>query len=263
MIPGIDVSKWQDDNSTPQKMDFTKAKAAGAEFVFIKATERMGIDADFLWNWKNARAAGLLRGAYHFLRWDVSGLMQARFFCSALGDDIGELPLVADFEAPPKYSSSTQISHYPSNALLFQFLEEVETITGEKPMIYTSPGFWNTNGKKKNSSFFDQKWAYYPLWVAHYGVKKPIVPIPWKDWTFWQYSAAGDGPKYGAESKGLDMNWFNGGLMQLYDLAGLGEVQPPEDPPDPPLDVDISMRLSKLESSLGLITSWAKGIGYK
>jgi len=80
MIKGIDVSHWQDDNSTPQQIDFNKAKKAGAEYVFIKASERMSIDGDLVYNWDNAKEAGLLRGAYHFLRWDVSGLQQARFF---------------------------------------------------------------------------------------------------------------------------------------------------------------------------------------
>jgi GH25 family lysozyme M1 (1,4-beta-N-acetylmuramidase) len=50
MIPGIDVSVWQDDNSTSQKMDFNKAKTAGARFVFIKVSERGGVDQDFLDN---------------------------------------------------------------------------------------------------------------------------------------------------------------------------------------------------------------------
>ena len=77
MIPGIDISVWQDDNSTPQHMDMEKAKAAGARFIFIKACERGFIDPDFIYNWQNAKDAGIPRGAYHFLRWDLSGLMQA------------------------------------------------------------------------------------------------------------------------------------------------------------------------------------------
>ena len=82
MIPGIDVSHWQDDKSTPRKIDFSKAKKAGAEFVFIKASERLTADADHAWNWDNAKSAGLLRGTYHFLRWDVPGLrLLAGWFC--------------------------------------------------------------------------------------------------------------------------------------------------------------------------------------
>ena len=261
MIPGIDVSKWQDDNSTPQKMDFSKSVDQGVKFVFIKASDRMGVDGDFLWNWESAKCAGLLRGAYHFLRWDVSGIMQARFFCAALGDDLGELPLVADYEAPPLWKNGKPYL-YPSNALLFQFLEEVQTITGKIPMIYTSLGFWNSHGMKKGSNYFDQKWAYYPLWLAQYTkAEQPTLPKPWKKWLFWQHGVYPVGMQYGAESKSLDLNWFNGDLVDLLALAGVGDVVSPEDPPpaDPLSAVQLSMRLSKLEN----LIPWAKGIGYK
>ena len=81
MIPGIDVSHWQDDKSTPQKMNFSRAAQAGARFVFIKVSERGGVDRDWEYNWKSAADAGLPRGGYHFLRWDLSGILQARIFC--------------------------------------------------------------------------------------------------------------------------------------------------------------------------------------
>src|SRR4030066_1612501 len=98
MIPGIDVSHWQDDKSTPQKMNFVKSQVMGAKFVFIKVSERAGMDEDFFYNWKNAKAAGLFRGGYHFLRWDISELTQASIFCDLLNDDPGELPPICDFE---------------------------------------------------------------------------------------------------------------------------------------------------------------------
>lgn len=241
-VLGIDVSVWQDDNSTAQMMDFEKAKQAGTKFVFIKASERGGVDPDFVNNWKNAKEAGLPRGAYHFLRWDLSGLMQARVFCALLKDDPGELPPVADFEAPAKNGIS------PSNAILAQFLEAVESETGKRPMIYTSPGFWNPNGST------DQKWAYYPLWIAHYtAAQNPIVPKPWTDWTFWQYTDKGDGLKFGAESKGLDMNRYNGDIIDLQKLIGADVIEPPA---VPPVDSDLEFRIGNLEG-------WARGIGYR
>jgi lysozyme len=217
MIPGLDVSHWQNDKSTPQRMNFEKAKAAGAKFVFIKVSERGGMDEDFFYNWKTAKAAGIPRGGYHFLRWDISGLLQARIFCDLLKDDPGELPPVCDFEAPPKDGK------YPSNAMLAQFLEAVETILGKKPMIYTSPGFWNSYGKNKTTGRFDASWSYYPLWIAHYTTASaPQIPEPWKTdnktWSFWQHSAVGDGLKFGAESKGIDLNWFNGDEEDLIFL---------------------------------------------
>ncbi len=59
---GIDVSLWQDNNSTPQMVDFAKAKSAGASFVFIKASQGLYLDPDFVMNWQNAGTAGILRG---------------------------------------------------------------------------------------------------------------------------------------------------------------------------------------------------------
>ena len=238
MIQGIDVSHWQNDKSTPQKMNFAKSVARGAKFAFMKVSERGGIDQDFLDNWKNAKGAGLLRGGYHFLRWDLSGLLQARIFCEILKDDPGELPPVADFEAPIKDGK------YPSNALLEQFLLEVEAILGIRPMIYTSPGFWKSYGRNKDTKQFETKWAVYPLWVAHYmktylpGVSKPDEMYPWKSlgktWTFWQYTATGDGIAYGAESKGIDLNWFNGSLDDLFKFANKATGFPiPGETPDP------------------------------
>jgi len=219
MIPGIDVSHWQDDKSTPQKMNFVKAKAMGAKFVFIKVSERGGMDEDFFINWKNAKDAGIPRGGYHFLRWDLSGLLQARIFCDLLKDDPGELPPVCDFEAPIKDGI------YPSNAILAQFLETVKSILGKKPMIYTSPGFWNSYGKNKTTGKFDASWSYYLLWIANYTTASaPLMPEPWKSanipWLFWQHSNTGDGLKFGAESKAIDLNWFNGNQADLEKLAG-------------------------------------------
>ena len=274
-VPGIDVSHWQNNPSTPQKMDFKKAVTAGARFVLIKVSERGGVDSDFLYHWAAAKEAGLPRGGYHFLRWDLSGLMQARIFCDLLKNDPGELPPVADFEAPAKDGL------YPSNALLAQFLEAVEDALGIRPMIYTSPGFWNSYGKIKNTGRFDPKWAYYPLWIAHYfktythGSTKPQEIEPWKSngktWTFWQWSAVGDGYQYGAESKGIDLNWFNGGEAQFQAyLSSLNSSMPPVQPPAPgapPADgnpaagqIDlINLDIEALKQRLARLEQWAGG----
>ncbi|MCD6577684.1 MAG: glycoside hydrolase family 25 protein [Anaerolineaceae bacterium] len=261
MIQGIDISHWQDDKSTPQKMNFKKAVENGAKFVFIKVSERGGIDRDFEYNWKNAKEAGLLRGGYHFLRWNLDGVVQARLFSELLKDDPGELPPVADFEAPHRGSL------YPSNALLEKFLLEVENKLERRPMIYTSPGFWGTYGRNRVTKRFDQKWIYYPLWVAHYmkhyqeGISKPRDLQPWvglkRKWTFWQYTANGDGLAYGAESKSIDLDLFNGSLEELYDFA-YQPVAPPTSPtPTAPSGkpVDIAGLKKSIEKT---IDSWAK-----
>ena len=238
-------------------MNFEKAKAAGAKFVFIKVSERGGMDEDFFYNWKTAKTAGILRGGYHFLRWDISGLLQARIFCDLLKDDPGELPPVCDFEAPPKDGK------FPSNAMLAQFLEAVESILGKKPMIYTSPGFWNSYGKNKSTGRFDASWSYYPLWIAHYtSASAPIIPEPWKTlalstaegaqkpWSFWQYSATGDGLKFGAESKGIDLNWFNGTQEDLDKLSGIEALPSAGSGCDPSTTVLLDKRVRNIENYL-------------
>jgi lysozyme len=259
MILGIDVSHWQDDKTTAQKIDFSKAVKKGAKFVFIKVSERGALDPDFEYNWKAAKDAGLLRGGYHFLRWDLSGLLQARIFSEIMLDDPGELPPVADFEAP-RFGSL-----YPSNALLLQFLEEVETKLNRKPILYTSPGYWDIHGRNKVTKIFDTKWAYYTLWIAHYfkvyqeGVTKPNELQPWKNagktWTFWQYTQNGDGLAFGAESKSIDLNWFNGSLSELNAFANTGNTTTPTTPTTPvTTPLDITSLKSKVNKA---IEDWA------
>jgi GH25 family lysozyme M1 (1,4-beta-N-acetylmuramidase) len=94
---GIDVSKWQDNNSTAQQMNFTKSVAMGAKFVFIKSSQALWTDEDILYNWKSAKQAGLLRGAYHFLDWVANPKAQAQYAWSIIQNDPGELPPVVDF----------------------------------------------------------------------------------------------------------------------------------------------------------------------
>ena len=63
-IHGIDVSKWQG------TVDWAAVRAAGTQFVFIKATEGGDhVDDRFLENWNGAGAVGIPRGAYHFVYW--------------------------------------------------------------------------------------------------------------------------------------------------------------------------------------------------
>jgi len=210
MILGTDVSIWQNDQSTPQKVDFVKMKAAGASFVFIKASQTLNLDGDMLYNWKAAKDAGMIRGAYHFLTWDTKAESQADYFCSLLHDDPGELPPTCDFE---------WWSTVPSNAskILWAFLQRVEQNMNKVPMIYTAMGFWQPSGSS------DAAWLKYPLWIANYGVTSPAVPKPWgpNGWTFWQYSANGDGPTYGVESSSIDLDYFNGAAADLAKLAGI------------------------------------------
>lgn len=189
MINGMDVSAWQGN------INWTKAAKNGVRFAYIKVSQRLYADKLFHQNWSSARAAGVLRGGYHYLVWDRDPLEQAATFCALLKDDPGELPPMADFEERGGVPAQPTAVEF-----LKQFLNTVEYHLGVKPGIYSSPDFW------KNYGSVDVIWAEYPLWIANYQVNQPIIPAPWVDYTFWQHTNSADGDFYGCASRGVDMN---------------------------------------------------------
>jgi lysozyme len=234
---GIDVSTYQDAPSTPQRIDWKKAKDKGTVFAFIRAGYGKTADDDFAYNWQAAEEAGILRGAYWYITWDVDHIQQAQMLSMAgMG---GELPCAADYE-----SRSFPAGLIPGTMRqkLSAFLKEVQRITQKAPVIYTSPSYWLEFGSP------NVIWAQYPLWIANYNVEKPTVPAPWKKWNFWQFTPKGPGKDFGMESFGLDMDWFNGTEDELMKFCGIQE----EEPDVPP---DIAARFEKLEA-------WAVTQGY-
>ena len=208
-VKGPDISVWDDNNSTPQMVNFTTMRAAGAPFVFIKSSQANWADQDLIYNWANAKAAGMLRGAYHYLTYDVSPIVQADYVFSLLRGDIGELPIVCDFE-----HRSTGLTRAGATSALKTFLERLAILTGRNPMIYTSPSYWQEFGSA------DLYWQKYPLWLAHYTTGEPMIPSPWRAWHFWQFTDRADGIKYGSEAKMIDMNYWYSDLDSLYRFAG-------------------------------------------
>jgi lysozyme len=195
-VQGIDVSHDQQTVSWPAVVQ------AGYVFTFIKATDgETYVDPDFAQNWAGAKAADLLRGAYHFFRAEDSPQAQVDLFWKTVGGN-GELPLVVDVEESMGVSAPTLISN------LTQFLEELQQASGRTPMIYTGPGFWNGLG---TTAF-----GGYPLWVAEYGVSQPTVPKGWASWAFWQHSESGTVP--GIQGA-VDLNVFNGPLPAFQQAA--------------------------------------------
>ncbi len=212
---GVDISHWQ---GYP---DFEKMKKAGASFVYIKASQNLWEDQSFRHNWAGAKAAGLLRGAYHF--YDMrSGSdtpkRQAEYFSNLLADDPGELLPAMDFECPGVAGYPDYPAHDQSDKIVRQFSEKVNQILGVYPILYTNlAGIMHLDPLTELVRSLD-------LWIAWYNLKShhPKYGV-WSDWRIWQYKSTGDGIAFGVESKGLDMNAFNGTVEDLYDYAnGLG-----------------------------------------
>src|ERR1700728_5326112 len=66
-LQGVDVSHYDG------TVNWTQVKAAGISFAFAKATESDNdIDPTFATNWAGMKAAGVVRGAYHFFDPSVS-----------------------------------------------------------------------------------------------------------------------------------------------------------------------------------------------
>ena len=212
---GLDISHWQNDKSTPQVFDPAKAYAAGARFVFIKASEAVYLDQDFVMNWHNCKGV-LPRGAYHFFRWQWNVIEQARFFAGVLAKDPGELPPVIDYESRNGVPDRVQ-----AVARLEQFVIEFERISGRQLMVYTGPSYWREYGSTA------VHWRERPLWIANYGVTYPSVPAPWTSWDFWQYTDKGDGLKFGAESLNIDMNWYSGTFEEMLERFNIMQPEPP------------------------------------
>lgn len=198
---GIDVSWWQG------AMDWQKAKANGASFAYLKASQQVE-DVSFKRNRDGAKAAGILWGAYHYLDWRKSELEQAKLFCDLLRNDPGDLPPMADFEMDPMPPDA--------QGRLWNFLQIVERELGVLPGIYCGYYSWTENGTP------NQGWARYPLWEAWWTKYDWFVrvPKPWKAWTFWQNSEKGDGWAYGAQSKQIDLDFYNGTVEELMSKYG-------------------------------------------
>lgn len=207
MVIGTDISHWEDNPNTPQKIDFQKMKAAGAEFCIFKASQSWWTDLVFRISWNDCKGV-MPRGAYHYLDWSKPGIKQAEYFCDVIKDDPPELPPIVDYECRKNVPLD-------ANGHLWNFLTYVEKVTGRIPIIYTSPDYWKNYGSSNSG------WAKYPLWIANYNVMKPYIPRPWNKWLLWQYTDKGDGKLFGAEALGIDLNYFNGTKEELSALCGV------------------------------------------
>jgi lysozyme len=198
-IAGLDVSKFQ------PSVDWAKVKAAGMQFVFARAS--FGVDAQtettFKAHWQGAKAAGLIRGAYHFFVPADDAGAQARLFLAQMRSALapGEnayLPAVIDVEMQP---GSVSIANYVAGIRAWITAVEADPLfAGRRTILYTTASFWATLGNP--AGFTD-----HPLWVADYGQDPPRMPKGWASYAFFQKSQ--DGTVDGIAGK-IDADFFNG-----------------------------------------------------
>ena len=194
-VHGIDVSHHQGTIDW-QAVKATETQNYPIRFVFMKATEGGDYkDRRFAENFREAREAGLVRGAYHFYNPNTDPIRQADFFISQVTLEKGDLAPVLDIERKPRNKAQLQ-------ADLIKFLNRLEQHYGVRPIIYTSYRYMER--------YLDSpEFARYPLWIAHYYVEALSYEGSWQ---FWQHTDYGTVPGI---TESVDLNVFNGSLSDL------------------------------------------------
>lgn len=188
---GIDVSHWEG------KIDWQTA-APGIGFAYYKCTDGVRhVDEQFLNNQRGCSNAGLPHAPYHYFQPSLDPIAQADHFIHTAG--LQYKRYIVDVEAPQRDKKVTQ--------KLLSFLGRVEVLSGTRPAIYTSAGYWN--------DFIQPQplWApRYDLIIAHYtAAHTPMLPYGWMGYVIWQFSDYWSVP--GCDEV-VDANWFNGSLQQ-------------------------------------------------
>src|SRR5437016_7904708 len=158
-------------------VDFSVVKSNGIAAVILKATQGTGFtDPAFAPRHADARAAGLLVGAYHFMD-ATSPIEQMAHFLSVVGDT-DDIQLVVDFES---FERSQPTASQAAAAVTM-----VKRVTGRWPVLYTGRYVLSSP-----NSILSQ----CPLWLAEYG-SRPICPPGWPQWKLWQHTdgRVGSGP---------------------------------------------------------------------
>ena len=168
---GIDISKYQKINwKEIEKLDF----------IICKKSE--GITLEDLKFRENINNIKCLKGIYHFFRPQYSGIDQANFFLKDMDTIKIDLKPIIDVEWSKWWSNENNTNIGISR--LNDMIKTIEVKFGMKPIIYTSPLFWNKFiGNKIDLNGVN-------LWVADWrGDTIPELPNGFKNWHLWQQSS--------------------------------------------------------------------------
>jgi GH25 family lysozyme M1 (1,4-beta-N-acetylmuramidase) len=199
---GIDTSKWNHVGYAPDgrlnPLDWEALKAAGVEFVILKAGSTYGIDETFEQDYLDAKAAGLEVGAY-FYAYSATvedTLADAEMLLTWLEGKQFELPIYFDMEDP----SLVSLGKETLTELCKTFMERLQE-EGYYAALYVNNNWLYT--------LLDTDWvkANLDVWFARYTVVKDFTledrDVPWADgypsipgeedmrYGVWQYTDSG------------------------------------------------------------------------
>ena len=214
----VDVSKWQGG------MDWAKAKSKNLNGAIIKCGQGIAKDPQFDANWTNAKLQSIPRGSYWF--WDsrYPPKTQAYWWWEWIKKDIGELAHYADYEE----SYGGQFGGYENFRLFLMEFERLSNLPARRRGIYTGYYYWIAHSP---ANLVELSWfTQFPLWLAWY-TNNPAnvrIPKPWSDLILWQYGTPAIGYEYGADSREIDANNFNGDEAAYQAYYGLEPSPPPQ-----------------------------------
>lgn len=201
MVKGIDVSYAQG------KVDWSKVKASGIEFAFIRigyGREISQKDAQFENNYAGAKGAGIPIGGYHYsYATDTARARQEAQACLRMLDGKKfDLPIAYDMEESSQYALAPAELY----AIYQAFASEI-TAAGYQCMLYTNLN-WMKNKWSRTGTVGDGT----KIWMAQYNstmdyADKNAVHI-------WQYSSKGAVPGI---SGNVDMNHCLIALEELFE----------------------------------------------
>lgn len=186
-LNGIDVSNWQNG---------INLAVVPADFVIMKATQGNSyVSPDCVRQYEQAKAAGRLRGLYHYVDGSGGYAAEAKHFVDSIRNWIGDAILAIDWEAE-------QNAQWDNESYLENLVKEVKRLTGVNPIIY---GMQSRYAQMK--AVADRQNC--GLWIAQYANydKTGYQAHPWNEGAYAcairQYSAAGRLNGYAGD---LDLN---------------------------------------------------------
>lgn len=223
MLRGIDISAWQGGVDLA-----AEAKRYGLDFVGIKATEgASSSDRYFSQNWARAKAAGLVRIAYHFARPEASSAQSQadRLLFAAADAGPGDI-LCLDLE-------ESGLSQAGTNAWARQFGARLrERAPHVTTMVYLGSGYASTATGKGLADFYDRWWyPQYPssksttAWPSSFSPWLPSgITTGWARPHIWQWTDKLAGT-YDANISTLTIDQLaGGGGRQEEDMPFAGQI---------------------------------------
>jgi lysozyme len=202
---GIDISQYQGTT-----VPFDKLNGQHVYFVYTRCSRGVkAFDPTFRHNWEALRAAGVRRGAYHFLSSDPSqsGTQQADSFVSFLkfsgGLVDGDLRPAVDLEwdvacqgCPDRWTVNKRTPQEILNTTV-DFITRVHVLTGWTPIIYTNKSFLRDHKIVTPSDLSHLRSGGNGSLIWIFDIQPPDlkmeIPDPKQnlDYKLWQFSWAG------------------------------------------------------------------------